>query len=421
MRVRRSDLKGQVRAPPSKSHTHRAVFMAAMADGRSVISDPLLSADTMASCRAMRHMGAEVECGDSSITIVGGLECRGGEIDVGNSGTTLRLLAGTASLFPCPTVIDGDESLRSRPMGPLLDCLDSMGARCTSRGGKPPVTVEGPLTGRRASIRGDVSSQYISSLLMAGGLREGGMRVEVTGRLASRPYVDITVDLMRRFGSLVAETEGGYEAEGGGYAPCDYRVPGDFSSAAFPLVAGALCGDVAVYGLDLEDLQGDKAILDILRAFGAEVEADGGRARSSASKLRGARVDMGDVPDLFPAVAVLAANAEGESRLHNARQLRFKESDRIATTVAMLRSMGADIEAAEDGCVVRGGRRLRGAKVETHGDHRIMMAAFVAGLSADGVTEIDAKGEHQVSYPMFLNQMRSIGAVFEEDDDEQHG
>jgi len=395
--------------------------MAAMAEGRSVVGAPLLSADTMASCRAMEHMGARIERDDTALVIEGGLEGQGGEVDVGNSGTTLRLLAGLASLFPHRTVIDGDGSLRSRPMGPLLDCLESLGARCLSSGGRPPVTVEGPLTGHRASIRGDMSSQYISSLLMAGGLRDEGMEVEVLGAISSRPYVDITMDLMRRFGCNVAKRNGCFVVEGGGYNPCDYRVPGDFSSAAFPLVAGALCGDVTVNGLDLNDLQGDKAILDILRSFGADVETGEERASASRSELHGARVDMGDVPDLFPAVAVLAANAEGESRLHNARQLRFKESDRIATTVAMLKAMGADIEATDDGCVIRSGKRLRGAVVETHGDHRIMMAAFVAGLSADGVTEIDSKGEHQVSYPMFLNQMRSIGAVFEEDDDEQHG
>lgn len=410
------EISGCVTAPPSKSHSHRAIFLSSMADGESVIDEPLLSADTLSSCDAMRAFGADIEVRDSRLRVRGGgLMSKGGTIDVGNSGTTLRLLSGLASLFPQTTVIDGDSSLRTRPMGPLINALTEMGARCSSVQGKPPVSISGPLVGRKVSIEGGVSSQFISSLLLASGLREVDTTVEVLGRMSSRPYVDITISMMRRFGATVHCDGSSFTIEGGEYVPHDYRVPGDFSSAAFPLVAGAIAGDVKVTGLDHNDLQGDRAILDILRSFNADVEIGEGWARVKKSKLEAADVDLGDTPDLFPIVSVLAANAEGTSRLFNASHLRFKESDRIATSVAMLKSMGAHVTGTDDGCIVKGGRPLRGGIVETHGDHRIMMAGFVAGLNVIGHTEMSSNGEHEVSYPLFLEQMGHLGVKMEFD------
>lgn len=416
LRIFPGELDGCVTAPPSKSHSHRAIFLSSMADGESVIDEPLLSADTLSSCDAMRAFGAHIEIGESRLLVSGGgLMAKGETIDAGNSGTTLRLLSGLASLFPRTTVIDGDSSLRTRPMGPLIDALMEMGARCSSVQGKPPVSIRGPLVGRRVSIEGGVSSQFISSLLLAGGLREGETAIDVLGRMSSRPYVDITIAMMGRFGSKVQCEDAGFITEGGGYIPHNYRVPGDFSSAAFPLVAGAIAGDVKVTGLDHNDLQGDKAILEILRSFNADVEIGKGWARVRKSELIAADVDLGDTPDLFPIVSVLAANAEGTSRLFNARHLRFKESDRIATSVAMLKSMDADVTGTDDGCIVRGGRPLKGGTIETHADHRIMMAGFIAGLNAIGHTEILSNGEHRVSYPLFLEQMEHLGVKMEFD------
>lgn len=416
MRIFPGEVRGNVSAPPSKSHSHRAIFLSAMADGESVIDGALLSADTLSSCEAMRAFGADIEVHGTSLIVRGGrLEARGGTVDVGNSGTTLRLLSGLASLFPQTTVIDGDQSLRTRPMGPLLRTLTEMGARCSSHQDKPPVSITGPLVGRTASIEGGVSSQFISSLLLAGGLREGDTRVEVQGNMSSRPYVDITISMMERFGSNVICDGSSFITEGGGYSSHDYHVPGDFSSAAFPLVAGAVAGDVRVDGLDHNDLQGDKVILDILESFGADVDVGPGFARVRKGSLNAADVDLGDTPDLFPIVSVLAAYADGESRLFNARHLRFKESDRIATSVSMLKSMGVDVTATDDGCVVRGGGPLKGGRIDTHGDHRIMMAGFVAGLNAIGHTEMLSAGEHEVSYPKFLEQMENLGVQMEFD------
>ncbi len=421
MRIESSELHGTVTAPPSKSHTHRSVFLASMAEGRSVIRAPLLSADIFSSCDALRAFGAMIDQNvDGSLTIEGGvLEAPEKMIDVGNSGTTLRLLTGLASLFPVTTTIDGDSSLRTRPMAPLLMALEKLGASCTSRDGRPPLSVRGPVLGNETSIDGGVSSQFISSLLMAGGLRDSRTRITVEGKLTSGPYVDITLSMMSRFGADVLREGATFITEGGGYTPCDYHVPGDFSSAAFPLVAGAICGDVRVEGLDHGDLQGDKAIIEILRSFGADVSTGDGWARSRKADLQAADVDLGDTPDLFPVVCVLAASSKGTSRLHNARHLRFKESDRIATSVAMLRALGADVTPTEDGCVVRGGGQLRGGSIETHGDHRIMMAGAIAAMNAHGTTVMRISGEHRVSYPQFIAQMRDLGGSLELDEDEQ--
>lgn len=416
MRINPGEVGGTVTAPPSKSHTHRAIFLSSMADGESVVHAPLLSADTLSSCDAMRAFGARIEVDGTELIINGGgLDAKGGTIDVGNSGTTLRLLSGLASLFPQRTVIDGDSSLRTRPMGPLLQALTEMGAECSSNDGRPPVTIKGPLQGREVSIEGGISSQFISSLLLAGGLREGRTMVNIQGPMSSRPYVDITISMMGRFGAKVHTSPSSFTTDGGGYHPHDYRVPGDFSSAAFPLVAGAIAGDVKVTGLDHEDLQGDRAILDILKAFGADVSIGEGWARARRGELSATDVDLGDTPDLFPIVSVLAANAEGTSRLFNAKHLRFKESDRIATSVAMLKVMGADVTATDDGCIVRGGRPLGGGTIETHGDHRIMMAGFIAGINGSRPTEIKCNDEHKVSYPLFLEHMGQLGVRAEYD------
>ncbi|MDI3482254.1 MAG: 3-phosphoshikimate 1-carboxyvinyltransferase [Candidatus Methanomethylophilaceae archaeon] len=415
IKVRGSEVRGTVVAPPSKSHTHRAIFLSGMAMGQSHISTPLISADTVASLQAMNAFGARFYEHDNGITVNGGtLTSAERTVNVGNSGTTLRLLAGLASLFPDTTTIDGDSSLRTRPMAPLLESLTEMGAICNSRNGYPPVSIRGPLSSNSTSIRGDLSSQFISSLLISSGLRKEGAEIRIKGRLSSRPYVDITIDMMERFGVPVKICESGFRVVGGGYRACNYKVPGDFSSAAFPLVAGALCGSVTVNGLNIEDRQGDKEIVRILQAFGAEVKIGNGWVRSQNSPLKSTDVDMSDTPDLFPIVAVLATKASGKSRLYNAQHLRFKETDRIATTVGFLRAMGADVIAHEDGCSIQGGRALKGCTVNTYGDHRIMMAAFVAALSAEGVTEIICNDEYKVSYPLFLEHMKSLGADWSE-------
>ena len=397
--------------PPSKSHTHRAIILAALSGGRCRIDSPLISFDTRATMDAVRAMGAKVEEHDGYLIVESdGLHAPDRVIDTLNSGTTIRLMTGICSLFDSETVLTGDESLRRRPMGPLLDSLSDCGVTCSSEGGCAPVRVKGPIMGDTLTIDGSVSSQFVSSLIMASPLAGRPMDVVITGKLVSKPYIDITLSIMRRFGAKVEEDGNVYHIEPTGYRPADYRVPADFSSSAFPLVAGGIGGRVTACGMDLSDAQGDSRVIDILRDAGCAISAEGDRITCSRQgKPKAIEVDMGDIPDLFPAIAVLLSTADGTSRLYGAPHLRFKESDRIALTERMLRTLGADIEGTDDGCIIRGVPELRGGRIEHQGDHRMFMAAAVASLVSSGPVSMEDDGCWNVSYPGFPEQMRAVG------------
>ncbi|WP_400224015.1 3-phosphoshikimate 1-carboxyvinyltransferase [Methanomethylophilus alvi] len=407
--------EGKVSPPPSKSHTHRAIIMSALSEGRCEVSSPLISFDTRATMDAVRAMGAVVTEREGSVTV----ECESihapdRTIDVMNSGTTMRLMTGTSSLFSEKVVLTGDSSIQKRPMGPLLDSLSAAGVECSSNGGKPPVEVRGPITGSELVIDGGVSSQFVSSLIMSSPLTGRPTDVRITGHLVSKPYIDITTSMMGKFGVEVTEEGNVFHAEPQHYRPTDYRVPADFSSSAFPLVAGGIAGRVTARGMDMSDPQGDRKIIDVLKEAGCDVEVSGDEVTcSNTGRLEGAEIDMGDIPDLFPVVAVLLSTAKGRSRLYGAPHLRFKESDRIALTENMLRTLGADIRGTEDGCVIEGVERLHGGRIEHNGDHRMMMAAAVASLVSDGPVSMENDACWNVSYPGFPEQMRSIGMDIE--------
>lgn len=407
--------EGKVSPPPSKSHTHRAIIMSALSEGRCEVSSPLISFDTRATMDAVRAMGAVVTEREGSVTV----ECESihapdRTIDVMNSGTTMRLMTGISSLFSEKVVLTGDSSIQKRPMGPLLDSLSAAGVECSSNGGKPPVEVRGPITGSELVIDGGVSSQFVSSLIMSSPLTGRPTDVRITGHLISKPYIDITTSMMGKFGVEVTEEGNVFHAEPQHYRPTDYRVPADFSSSAFPLVAGGIAGRVTARGMDMSDPQGDRKIIDVLKEAGCDVEVSGDEVTcSNTGRLEGAEIDMGDIPDLFPVVAVLLSTAKGRSRLYGAPHLRFKESDRIALTENMLRTLGADIRGTEDGCVIEGVERLHGGRIEHNGDHRMMMAAAVASLVSDGPVSMENDACWNVSYPGFPEQMRSIGMDIE--------
>lgn len=407
--------EGKVSPPPSKSHTHRAIIMSALSEGRCEVSSPLISFDTRATMDAVRAMGAVVTEREGSVTV----ECESihapdRTIDVMNSGTTMRLMTGISSLFSEKVVLTGDSSIQKRPMGPLLDSLSAAGVECSSNGGKPPVEVRGPITGSELVIDGGVSSQFVSSLIMSSPLTGRPTDVRITGHLVSKPYIDITTSMMGKFGVEVTEEGNVFHAKPQHYRPTDYRVPADFSSSAFPLVAGGIAGRVTARGMDMSDPQGDRKIIDVLKEAGCDVEVSGDEVTcSNTGRLEGAEIDMGDIPDLFPVVAVLLSTAKGRSRLYGAPHLRFKESDRIALTENMLRTLGADIRGTEDGCVIEGVERLHGGRIEHNGDHRMMMAAAVASLVSDGPVSMENDACWNVSYPGFPEQMRSIGMDIE--------
>ena len=418
LRVRPSTVRGSVRAPPSKSYTHRALLLAALSGGPCRVGRPLLSEDTEATLAGIEALGACVDRLKDGLRVeCDALRVPSREIDARNSGTTLRLLTGVVALLPGAAVLTGDESLRRRPMGPLLEALRALGARARALGpeGRPPVEVAGPMRGGRVALPGSVSSQFLSSLLLACPLAPEATDVHVTPPVVSEPYLEVTRYMVRRFGGAIEGGATDVHIPGGQrYAATDVEVPGDFSSAAFPLVAAALSGgDVTVTGLDASLPQGDRRIVDLLRSFGAAVLETPEGVRVRGGTLHARTVDLGATPDLFPVLAVLATQAEGESRFVNGAHLRLKESDRIESTVAFLRAMAADVQATPDGCVVRGPTQLRAAHVDSRGDHRILMAAAVAGLAAEGPGLVTDPESHRVSYPTFLEDFRALGADLE--------
>ncbi len=414
LQVKPSEINGTMTAPPSKSCTHRAIVLASLAKGTSKIEKALRSRDTLATMHAMEAFGASIKEDGETLIIRGGrLKSPINPIDCQNSGTTLRLCCGIASLLDNNITFTGDDSLKGRPMKPLLNAFTEMGVYCTST--SQGIIIRGPNNGRWTHIRGDVSSQFISSLLISSALKPRDTDVVITSPLVSKPYVNITVNMMSQFGVKCAETKDGYRIMGGqSYRSRDYTVPGDYSSAAFALVAGAISGKVTVTGLNPNDVQGDKAIIDFLREFGADIDVCGDAVTIKKSELKGITADVGGCPDLFPILAVLGTQAEGETVLYNAAHLKHKESDRIASVVAFLKNMGANIEERDDGCIIKGKNSLTGCVVNPNGDHRILMAAVVAATVASGKTIITDGGCYDVSYPAFIRDFKSLGVDVEE-------
>lgn len=410
-------VEGKVEAPPSKSYTHRAFILALLANGRSRIIRPLLSEDTLATLSAVEAFGAEVEREAEVVEIYGtdGKLASPEFIDCKNSGTTLRLLMGVAALNGT-VVLTGDESLCQRPIAPLAEALSKLGVRVKylSSEGKPPVKIKGAhLRGGRVKIRGDVSSQFISSLLIISPYTQEGMEVEITSETKSKPYIDITIDMMKTFGVDVERYDYRlFKISPGSYYGRELKIEGDFSSISYFVALAAAKGRVEISNLNKDSLQGDRRIVDIVRDMGAEVSW-GRTLRVERGELQGISVDLGDTPDLLPTVAVLGALAQGKTEIYNVEHARFKESDRISTCAQEISKFGVKIEERRDGMVIEGAKQLRGAEVNSHRDHRIAMALSVLALCSEGKTRIRDADCVSISYPEFYSIIEKLagGAI----------
>ena len=417
----KSKLKGSVVIPASKSHTIRAVAIASLAAGRSTIRNPLLSDDALSSVKCYRALGAEIDTSDPSAWIVDGIA---GQItppdeiiDVGNSGTTLRIAAGSAALVPNgrSVTFTGDEQICSRPVGPLLDSLNDLGAKCSSlnNNGKAPIKIEGALKGGKTSIAA-VTSQYLSSLLLCTPLASNDTEIDVT--LLNEPgYVQMTLDWLDK--QAIAYDNQSFKKfliKGGqSYTPFDLSVPADFSSATFFLCAAALFGDeVTLLGLDFSDSQPDKEVVDYLKAMGANISVEPDSITIKAAGLRGTEIDMNKTPDALPAMAVTAAFAQGTTSLVNVTQARNKETDRIACMAQELKKMSISVEELPDGLIIHGGD-VQPAQLHGWADHRIVMAMALAGLGLDAPCTIDTAEAMSVTFPTYVQLMQSLGAEME--------
>ncbi|MFW9811895.1 MAG: 3-phosphoshikimate 1-carboxyvinyltransferase [Candidatus Thorarchaeota archaeon] len=411
---------GTVRAPPSKSYTHRGIVCGFLSRHTTKIINPLICDDTEATQRLSRMMGAHLEI-ESSIRITGPekLQAPSLEMDCGGSATTLRIFTALSALTDGKCVLTGNHSLRARPMFDMLRALDQLGIKTSSYQGsnKPPIEVYGRgLQGGVVSIRGDISSQYISGLLLACSKAENETRVELTTHLESKPYVEMTIEVMRHFGIVVdpLSDQNTFRVPGKQeYRASEFVVPGDFSSAAIPLAAGSLCGKTEVNGLSRDSRQGDSLILRFLENMGGSVTSSEGGFTTQLSELHASDIDVAHTPDLVPILSVLATQALGTTRIYNAGRLRIKESDRLTSIRTELNKMGARINETTDGLVIEGPTPLHGADIDSHSDHRIAMACFVAALIAEGQTIINGVECVTKSYPTFLEDMQSLGAEFE--------
>ncbi len=418
---RKSRLKGRVSIPASKSHTIRAVAIASLADGESVIRNPLWSGDTKAGVRCYRALGAEIDTADAHAWKVKGTAGRivppEQTIDVLNSGTTLRVAMGSAALAePGPaTTFTGDEQIQTRSVGPLMQSLGDLGARCESlkHNEKAPVRVWGRLKGGRTSIAA-VTSQYLSSLLLCTPLAADDTDIDIT--LLNEPgYVQMTLDWLDKQGiQYQNDAMRHFHVRGGqSYKPFDLPVPADFSSATFFLCGAALFGDeVTLAELDFSDSQPDKAVVDYLRQMGADITAAENGITVKGGSLRGVTLDMNATPDALPAMAVTAAFAEGTTRLVNVAQARTKETDRIKCMAEELQKLGARVEELPDGLVVHHSK-LRAVHLDGRSDHRIVMALSLAAMGLDEPCTIETAEAMKVTFPEFVSLMRALGADME--------
>ena len=421
-------LSGSVSVPPSKSYTHRAVLMASLAtdDGRgrgSKIRNPLLSRDTNATVDACAAMGAEMERREGALTVKGTRpKVPDDVVNVENSGTTLRFMTSAFSLAPEGyVVLTGDSSIRRRPMQPLLDTLGQLGVQAwSSRGnGCAPVIVKaGGMRGGRASIRGDVSSQFISSLLISSPMAEIDTTLKVADAV-SRPYIEMTLRLAEHFGVKVRKK--GYSefevASGQEYRAADFTVPADFSSASFIVAAVAMVGGrVRIENLDASLPQGDAHITDIVRLMGAKVGEEKGALviASDGDRLHGGIFDLGDTPDLLPVVAALALRCDSPVEIVGTAHARFKETDRIAIVAKELSKLGVNVKERDDGLKILPQKgRLAAAPLDAHDDHRMFMAFSLASMLIPGGAPIVGAESLDVSYPTFLEDIKKLGARIE--------
>jgi len=410
-------LEGTVSAPPSKAYTHRMLIAASLSDGTSKISNPLVSDDTQATLGAVKAFGAETELQENCWTIHGQekLKTPSGPIDCRESGSTLRFMIPVATLAPGSSMLLFGASFERRPVAPLLESLRELGVEsAVQRDGSSVMVCGGGIRGGRTSIRGDVSSQFISGLLFACPRAKEDTEITVTAPLESRGYVEMTLEVLVKHGLEGAVNDDLsclWIPANQSYVPCDHTVPGDFSSAAFLLAAAAVTSShVTVKNLEYQTCQGDREIVGILAEMGATVKVGDDHVEVEGGQLVGVDIDAKDIPDLVPVCAVLGCYADGRSLIYNAKRLRYKESDRLDSICTELKKMGADITVNEDGLTINGGSRLHGATVDPHNDHRIAMACAVAALGAEGKTKIQNVECINKSYPQFFSDLRVLGA-----------
>ncbi len=409
--ISRSKIKGFVTAPPSKSYTIRGLMCGSLAHGQSRIINPLGSDDTVAAVRVLRRLGVKIRQRKTEWFIEGKpFQAATGDLFCGDSAATLRFMMALGSMVPGGCRLTAGDSLSKRPVQTLVDALKQIGVSCTSNLGFPPVDVNGNGTGGgTVFMPGDISSQFVSALLLLAPLVGNGLQIKLSTPLESRPYVLMTLDIMQWFGISVAFNEkmDEFTVVPQDYRPTRYRVEGDWSSASYLLALGALNGETTVNELSLETMQGDRMILEFLQNMGADIEVKNNSIYTRQSNLKPLQADLTDCPDLLPTVAVMAAVAAGNSVLTGIARARLKESDRVQAVCDNLNRMGIKTITEENSLIVQGGRP-HGAVIDSYNDHRIAMAFSLLGTMV-GRTVITQAECVNKTYPEFWLVLQNLG------------
>ena len=408
-------LSGKIIIPSSKSQTIRALLISVFSRGVSYIKHPLISDDTESCINAVKAMGADVsilENGDITVDATYAFSDMDElSIDAGNSGTTEYLSLPMLSSLGIKVNIDGDEMLRKRPLKPLLDALESLGAETESTEGFPPASIRGPLDGGECTIECK-TSQYLSGLLLGAPLAIGDCHIKCSV-LFEKPYVKMTLKWLDDQGikyRISDDLEEVWVKGGQSYKPLDTYIEGDFSSASFFFVAAAIHGtEVTVEGLDKNSTQGDKEILNILEKMGCSIKWNGMAVTvKGPEKLKGGVFDLNAIPDTLPALSVAAAFAEGDTILGNVEQARIKETDRIKVMRENLNELGVEAEERRDALIIHGNGSVKGGKAKGYGDHRVIMALAILGTRTEEETEIDDVSAASVTFPTFFDLLEKL-------------
>ena len=411
------EINAVISVPGSKSYTQRALITSALASGRSVIKDALISEDTEHLINALCSLGANVAQEGNGLVVEGTggkLVTPSSALYLGNNGTGLRFLTGTVSLGHGTFMLDGNKRMRQRPIQPLVDALNQMGveASCIQGNGCPPVEVRARgLPGGKTRLTTALSSQYLSSLLLASPCAERDTEIEISSQLPSWPYIELTLDVMAHFGVEVLVSEGRlfYIKAFQAYQPREYVIEGDLSSATYFMAAAAIVGQtIKISNINPGSLQGDVRFLELLETMGCKVSRSGGGVEVTGplSNHEDLSFDLNDVPDLVPALAVVSAFREGKTILKNILHLRAKESDRVAALTHELKKIGARAEEKADGMVVQG-IASHGAEIDCYSDHRIAMSFAIAGLAIEGISIKDPDCVRK-SFPDFWEKLESL-------------
>ena len=409
-----SAIKGTLKAPASKSMTQRVIAAALLADGQSIIHNPSYCDDSLAAMSIAVGLGARVEPQVNELKINGSAVLKEPKLNCGESGLAIRMFSPIAALYPAEIKMVGANSLKKRPMFMIEEALNQLGVKCTSSGGFIPLTIEGPIVGGHCEIDGSISSQLLTGLLMALPLAAGNSEIRVNN-LKSKPYIDMTIQILKSFGITVENKDYNlFRIKGNQkYVPHSYIVEGDWSGAAFLLVAGAINGQLSVSGLRSDSMQSDKSIVNALEKAGAHIISGEDQIDITRSELKAFEFDATESPDLFPPLVALASYCEGKSTIKGVSRLIYKESDRAKAIKEEFGKMGIKIEIDDDLMYVIGGKP-QGARVESHDDHRIAMAIAITSLGASGKVSIRDSQCVAKSYPGFFDDLRHVGAIVHE-------